>query len=233
MTNQLVTSRFAFPWAAVLCALLVGGVAIDRNFVKGHERNADGYHAAIFSAGQDIPRRVGMWYAAAPDPPITQAAVALLRPNLIVSRAYRNLQSGDHVTFLLVQCKDARDILGHYPPVCYVNQGWQLRQRTATEWTADGRILHGTEYRFVSSRMDRLGSIIVCNFMLLPNGNTCPDMDGVDLVARDRLRRFFGAAQIQLVFDSNTTPQQREEILKMLVHSYKPVIDRILGGVQS
>src|ERR1700691_3902298 len=50
-------------------------------------------------------------------------AIQLLRPNAILSREYRNDRRKQVVEFLIVDCSDARDLQGHYPPNCYPAQG--------------------------------------------------------------------------------------------------------------
>ena len=50
-------------------------------------------------------------------------AQELLRPNAIFSRRFqRPGEIGVHV--LVVHCSDARDMIGHYPPICYPSSGW-------------------------------------------------------------------------------------------------------------
>jgi len=59
------------------------------------------------------------WTAKVPDNELPPGAVALLKPNLDICRTYLN----PRFEFLLVQCLDARDMGGHFPPNCYPASG--------------------------------------------------------------------------------------------------------------
>ena len=54
-----------------------------------------------------------------------------------------------NVSLLLVQVRDARDILGHYPPVCYPAQGWRVRERGEIALGSEG--IEAVLYTFVRS----------------------------------------------------------------------------------
>jgi hypothetical protein len=149
-----------------------------------------------------------------------------------VSKKYTNLQTGQQGTFLLVQCADARDLLGHYPPVCYVSHGFRLVDRSRRDWSVEGLAIQGMAYTFSSTRPDELSSMIIYNFMILPNGHTCRDMDGVYATARDPRKRQFGAAQLQILVDPSMPEDQRDALLLTLVQANRGTIDAILAGDQ-
>src|SRR6185437_11848693 len=103
--------RFGAVGAAALLLCLAAAY-------RGHYQVAPAgmaeYHQRIRAAAEALPMNIGSWRGQ--DAPVTAGAVALLHPNVIVSRRYLDPASGRAVNFLLVQCTDARDILGHYPP---------------------------------------------------------------------------------------------------------------------
>ena len=80
------------------------------------------YHDSIRKVANNIPYVVGDYVGQ--DIPIPQGAIELLKPNVIISRRYSNLNNGATVDLLFVHCKDAQDMLGHHPPVCYPAHGW-------------------------------------------------------------------------------------------------------------
>src|ERR1044071_5301891 len=180
--------------ALMLSSALLLGMTLEAMSLRRPE-DAEPYHAKVRQAAENLPSRIGDWIVQQTDKAdIPKEAVTLLRPNVIFYRKYRNVASGREVTFLLVQCGDARDLVGHYPPVCYVNQGWTLRQKVTQDWTLDdGMKLYGMEYEF--DRMafkpaEGLGAypttIRVANFMILPDGNQIVrDMDAVRQAASD------------------------------------------------
>jgi hypothetical protein len=161
---------------------------------------------------------------------VPAAAFSLLQPNLVLARRYRDINTGHSVTLLLVQCMDARDIIGHYPPVCYPGQGWSELESIPRNWAVEDLSITGTQYRFSTSRPGRAATIVVDNFMVLPGGGFCRDMEGVHLAARDRRKRQWGVAQVQLVSDGGMSTAQRQEAFARLVGAARPLIDQIRGA---
>jgi hypothetical protein len=181
------------------------------------------------AAAVTVPVHIANWVSA--DTPIPQGAAALLRPNYTLSRRYTNLTTGLTGNLLIVQCRDARDLIGHYPPVCYPAHGWTMVNRSPLDWHLDGLTLHGTIYLFSSSHLGAKSSMRVFDVMVLPDGQTAPDMDGVYKIARDRRQRFFGAAQIQVTTDSEMPDDSRTAVTDLIFEASKPVIDAIRAGV--
>ena len=175
-----------------------------------------------------LPNRVGVWTGT--DVPIPPAAVALLRPNVLFSRDYVDLQSGARATFLLVQCGDARDLIGHYPPICYVSSGWTLQGSTPRSWQAGSWLIDGMEYVFANQPVMGRGEMVVMNTMLLPLDGFKPDMSSVRSAAANLQGRAWGAAQIQVLLRESVPPERREAIFESLVEAHEPLIQTILDA---
>ncbi len=172
-----------------------------------------------------VPYSVGEWVGT--DAPASPAAVALLRPDVLVQRRYRNLRSGETAEVLFVRCGDARDLLGHYPPVCYPAHGLELLSSAPTEFHAGATTIPGTRYRFAASAGPSRREVVVDDFMVLPGGRFGRDMDDVDLVARDPRRRRLGAGQIQVATDGSMSDRRRDETFAALVLPLVPLfVDR-------
>ena len=212
---------------AISCVLL-GGVATDRALLHAASKNADDYHAQVRKLADAIPTHVGDWVSE--EAPVPQAAVALLRPNVVMSRQYQNVRTGEQASFLLVQCRDARDLVGHYPPNCYVAHGCTLVMAQPCEWKLGDLNIHGTMYKFNEPPSAGMTSMNIFDFMILPDGRTAPDMAGVYAVARRRNERSFGAAQIQILTNSNMSNEDRTKVINTILASAKPVIDEIRTG---
>jgi hypothetical protein len=75
------------------------------------------------------------------------------------------------------------------------------------------------------------GSMKVFDLMILPNGQTAPDMNGVYTIARDRRQRYFGAAQIQILTNVAMSEEDRTQVIQTLLGSAQPVIEAIRAGV--
>jgi hypothetical protein len=213
--------------AIILSAMLLGGAAVDRLSMLP-PGDARPYHQAVRKAVATVPARIGDWVGE--ELAISSEAVDLLRPNVIISRRYTHLVSGRSIHFLLVQCTDVRDLIPHYPPICYSQRGLYQASAERRTWTIGAHEIQATEYAFESGNFSRPGAVLVENFMLLPNGNTSPDMEGVK--ARLSLRsRYYGAGQIQVVFDDSIPAPMRDAAFVELLAGYQAVIDAILANV--
>lgn len=219
-------------WSLVPVAslLVLAGLTVDRLSLEPPE-DAAPYHERVRVAVEAIPPRLGDWRAE--EVPVPPAATQLLRPNVLLSRRYRNVVSGVRADFLLVQCGDARDMQAHYPPICYHNQGWRMQVSRPRDWTVDGRVFQGIEYEFTINSFDRPGTIIINNFFVMPDGQIMRDMRAVDHAAKDLKRRFYGSSQIQVVFDVSVPQHQRDLVTEELLRMYMPVLETIRTGVQS
>jgi hypothetical protein len=201
----------------------------DRAFLRMSPAQTDSYHANVRAAVEKLPLAFGSWLGTGS--PVPEAAVRMLHPNVIIARRFRNITTNEAVTLLIVHVRDARDILGHYPPVCYPGQGWKLETKTAEDWGGVLQTVHGTEYVFTRDRQETTAGLTVDNFLAMRGGETCRNMDAVELAAQDRQRKFYGAGQIQIVQDDPAvTPQRRAEIVSEFVAFVDPVLRAISGS---
>lgn len=215
----------------VLSCALLGCLAAYRVRFQAPPQEADAYQRRVRDTAAQMPLQIGSWVGR--DVPVTQGAVALLHPNVIISRQYTDMVSGRSVGFLLVQCSDARDILGHYPPICYVMHGWTGLDTRKHEWDVAGMRIWGMEYEYSKMSEEQSSHISVCDFMLLPDGRTCGDMDTVDNAAKSYRTRFFGAAQVQLECDVSIPASERDGIFEMVLQAAKPILNSIGTGVST
>jgi hypothetical protein len=218
----------AAPVAVTVCLLV--GVLVDRFLFHTAPADAAIYHDRVAAAGGVLPYNVGAWIGV--DLPPSEGAVSLLQPNLLLTRRFEHIGSSESATFVLVHCRDARDLIGHYPPICYGNQGWVSASVTPLEFEVQGLKVPVTRYQFKSSRLGKATDICVDNFMVLPDGEICPDMDGITRTAQNTRSKFFGAAQVQLVSDASLRESEREALFRELIAASRPLIATIGSGVQ-
>lgn len=198
-------------YASIFATLLVfAGLLVDKTFLQQSEVVADEYHAEMKAVADGLPRYFGDWLG--DDIPVPPGAIKILKPNVIISRRFQNIRTGETVNYLFVQTKDARDILGHYPPVCYPAQGWTLDEVAPGDWAAEEGVATGTSYVFSREELEGSNGLKVDNLLLLPDGSFCRNMDAVENNAQDRLRKAFGAAQIQLVYSDSVSGERQKEI---------------------
>ncbi len=208
---------------------LLAGAAVDMQSLAA-PNDAGPYHERIRESRKQIPERVGDWIGE--DAPLPPAAAKMLRPNVHFCKNFKNVVTGRRATILLVQCGDARDLLSHYPPICYVAQGYRKMSGKPKDWQVGDLTIKGMEYEFEFRTFQKSESMHVANFMIMPDGRTQRDMDSVEAQASDLQKRFYGAAQVQVITDVNYPPQERDEIFKELVSGYRTIIDTIRLGVK-
>ncbi len=214
-------------FAPAVTAVLLAGITVDQFMFHLPSSSAAPYHERVRVVAQTMPYKIGNWIGT--DIEVPRAAVALLRPNVLLNRHFRNRRTGQQVSLLLVQCGDARDLLGHYPPVCYVTNGWTQDSVVPRDWKVGDLAIRGVEYRFSRSTFSQSTTIVIDNFMILPDGRTARDMEAISFAAEDPRKKVFGAAQVQMVFDAGTSPDERDEI----IHTFLEANMSILGTIQS
>jgi hypothetical protein len=183
------------------------------------------YRERVARAEAAVPMNFGDWIGT--DEPVEQSAVKLLRPYFIISRRLDNEHAGMSVELLFVDCQDARDTVGHYPPICYPAQGWSLQGRDATDWQLPHMTIHGMEYTFVRGVLDASGTEFVDDFFVLPGLSTQYDRTAVMSAAGDLQRRFYGVAQVQLVFSGEYTKEQRRQAFTDLIGPLENLIQTV------
>lgn len=214
--------------APILTLLLLAGVASGKVWVRAPVAEAQAYHADVARAAAAIPYSVEDWVGTDSDVPL--AARALLKPNAMVSRRYTRIGAGESASLLFVQCRDAGDLLGHFPPICYPAHGFVLVSTEDRDWLVGDLAIHGKRYRLQRKDRDGQDGIVVDNFMILPDGSVARDMDRVNESAQDVRQRYFGAAQIQVLTDEGMAPERRDAVFRTLVEGCLPAIRRMKAG---
>ncbi len=192
--------------APLLSVLMLLGMLLEAS-THLQPRDAEAYHARVRDAVgevRDDARIIGTWFGR--DEEIPQVAVQLLRPNIMLSRTYTDSlnrdmsKQGRTAYVLIVACKDSRDMLGHYPPICYPGQGMPLVKEEPRDWKVDGMTIKGMEYHFERKLLDVVQRQVVYNFMIVGGNANVRDMEGIQVASKNFERRYFGAAQFQVVF---------------------------------
>jgi len=221
---QQSTHRLKLWAAPILSVLLLGGLLLERQSWPDTQ-DVGGYHAAVRGAVESVPLDIGPWRGS--DVPLPEGAIDLLKPNVILSRRYEHEGSGRAFQFLIVHCRDARDMLGHYPPRCYPSQGWEMNGVERTQWQQPGGTTVGKRYHFEKALRGRVWRQSVINLIVLPNGTYGMDMNDVHNVAADRKFRVYGAAQVQLVFSDEFSPDEQHQITKRFIDASTRAIDAV------
>jgi hypothetical protein len=238
----------ALPPILSVCILAAALAETRRRVQPG---DAEPFHKLYKAAIEQIPRVItnesSTWYGK--DEAIPVSAAALLKPNEIINRVYQESRPGAvigrGVDLLIVQCKDARDMEGHYPPRCYPAEGdtlvrseprdWVIPDRISAQGRAPGMTISGMEYEFSQVTGVENTRRVVYNFFLIPGfHNTLRDIEAVYKAGEDYQRRYYGAAQVQLVMPAELSREERDDVLQQLIGPYVDVL-RVLqsGGIGS
>lgn len=159
---------------------------------------------------EQVPFRIagGRWNGI--DEPIPPDAQRLLRFNGALSRRYRG-EDGLSATVLLVHCSDSRDMLGHYPPICYPANGWietalgvnesaEITLQTASAqipvltYQYRRRLEDGTEHR-----------VRIFDTFILPNGGVTPHINEINTSSGRYALAVQGVAQLQILTPAETS----------------------------
>lgn len=186
------------------------------------------YMAQAASAIDDLPYQIGGWIGS--DIPITPAAVEMLRPNRLVHRRFREFSDSAWFDLLIVHSADVRDMIGHYPPVCYPAHGWDQEERRVVERPLAASWWSTADYSF--SREVDLGreSIHIVSFFAVPSDDGLQfdyTMEIVERAARFRGNARRGAAQFQIVTPGDMPAADRSEIVDHALTLVAPVLEAL------
>ena len=217
--------RFIIPIACLL--LLAAMTTLDQ--VSINWSVADAFLARCATAANQIPRDIGDWRTKQ-DTPLRDDEQAILHANAYLNRCYKQSSTGHEVSFMLVQCKDPRDMVGHFPPICYKGQGWILERSSTRYWDVEGLgRIHGAEYLFSRESPVSEGSLqkkrVIRDFFIHPDGRIDADMAGVGASVKDYRTLPYGVAQIQLLFDDpDLSAREQDDAFAALIRASVPLI---------
>lgn len=212
-------------------SLLIARAAVDQPGLFGTTAEIEAYFGEVKERIEAIPFQTGAWLGS--DIPATPAAVAMLKPNKLMQRRYTNIQTGESFELLIVHCGDVRDMIGHFPPVCYPAQGWKASGRGAVSVRLGEGGAPATRYAFHRQGDVTVSSIEIVNLFALPGPEgerLGPDLAIIERAGRFRERARLGAAQIQVITDPAYDPERRREIVDIAFSLTHEVLDQIGRG---
>ncbi len=204
---------------------LLAGVAWETG-ARPRPEDAAPFHRRVREFFDSLPYRVGPWVGTDHAP--TPAAQQLLRPNVLVSRSYRNAETGKTASLLFVHCRDSRDMSGHYPPVCYPAHGWRGEHEVSEQVVRVGSMdIPIARYVFERSGFNRHQKIVIAQAFVLPRRGFATTMDAVRTAASDYPTRAFGAAQVQVVMSAGLREEEERATVRELLAPLAPVFAAI------
>lgn len=218
------------PVALLLAALALALGAAHRLRLAPPPDN-DPYFARVRTAAfADPPTVDGLRPVEAPVP---EAAINMLRPNVLLSRAWRppeGTEDLDAFATLFVHCGDMRDLFGHYPPNCYPGVGWTLvGARPVTIEVPGLPALTGVEYRFDMPGRDDARPMRVANVFLAPGVAPLPDFRALQSTLDFASGGNWGAAQLQVLVPESLTDDERAAAYGRAARLHEPAIRAVLA----
>jgi hypothetical protein len=212
---------------SLIAALGVLAMAVSQKLSARPTVDPSPYHARIQLAASHPLSNSSAWQMEEiPDEGLKDA----FRANVLLKRSFQHRVTGESVSFSLIQCPDVRDLVRHYPSICYPARAMVETMRRPLEWTIDGLPMHATEYLFESNDFRQANTTNVYHFILLPNGSITGD-PGVMKKQVPLQNRFYGAAQVQIVFTGTAIEESRRmEIVNEIIRMHRPIFDSILAG---
>lgn len=215
--------------AAFLVAMLfLGGGAPFRTSPE-----IEAYFARVKATIEAVPHQSGPWLGI--DIPATPAAVEMLQPNKLIQRRYTHADTGEWFELLIVHCGDVRDMIGHYPPVCYPAHGWTLGPRRVVEIGEGRTATRATSYTLSRDRELTRESIVIIGLFALPapEGETLGhDLAHIERAGRFRERARLGAAQVQVITPFQIDEGRREQIIGTAISLVGDVLHEIGKGLK-
>jgi hypothetical protein len=207
----------AAPWMTTAALVILSILLPNRASVgaRALERKAE-----IAKAIDDVPFIIGRWYGEVPEQGrIPREAQKLLKPNAMLNRVYST--SGATVHVVLVHCGDARDMIGHYPPICYPSAGWMPMPDEPNHdhvLNVSGVAFPVREYGFKGYlHGGREDTIRIFNAFILPDGVVTREIDDVNRQSERLSVAVEGVAQLQIITQARLPVEEAmsaaEEIL--------------------
>lgn len=242
---RMVRNNFARLLAPTLClGMLMGAMYAGREWPQ--RSDARPYHESCARAIAAIPIQMGPWVGKERAP--QSAAIEVLKPNAIRNIEFTDPRVGalrlpeNRISLSIVQVRRIGDMLGHFPPNCYPAFGDTMNSQVARDWTIEvpgstPMTLRGMEYVFERAMNGKTYKRIVYNFMVAPQRGILRDMKDLEKAAEDYLRRYYGAAQVQVVFDSlagqEMSADGRDAVFSTLMRYCAPAIEVLKSGQAS
>ena len=217
-------------WAPVLSGLVLVSLLPFLGRLAPASVETDAYFAEIKHRVEALPMLLGPW--AGTDKAIAPQATELLKPNVILQREYRSLTSNDWFNVLIVHCGEVGDMVGHYPPRCYPNQGWMIDETLQEPLELGGEQIRSTRYTLSWQNDRSRPPLRISNFFVVPSSDEsfAPDMEALRAATRTRLSASLGAAQVQIITPGDMPDERVRGILELVLPAMEDSVLMIARG---
>jgi exosortase len=219
--------------APLLAAVLLGAILALGGFQAKRTPGMLAYHASIREAVDAIPYRIGA--AVGTDQQVSPGVLRLLKPNAFLQRSYRNPATGHGFGLVVIHCSDARDLVDHYPPVCYPSAGWTACGMNARQYQIESLTVPARIYDFTRSSPQGAINTRVVSFFVVPthSSGVVDTMEAVAAASRSTRGTALGAAHIMVSFGSGASDNLIEDTIRSVLEQLEPTIRTTAGGPSS
>lgn len=222
----------SLPPVVTAALLLVATLGQARSSGEAGGAEAEAHLARVASVIDAVPYRIDRWIGRDVQP--TQAATDLLRPNRILQRTFTDPDDGSWFSVLIVHCRDARDMLGHYPPNCYPANGWASAGQRDERWGQGERGVPARVYHFSQRRGTEREGLVILGLFATPSGaaRVGPDLRLVDEASRSRTDTAWGVGQVQVIMPEATPEDVRARMWEAARAALDPVLTAMTRGTR-
>src|SRR5258708_8991897 len=116
----------------ILAAVILLAIGIQRAVAMHRPPSMLRYHEKIRVVAGLVPSNIAG--GVGEDVAVPVQATTVLRPNVMISRRYLNIENGTSAGVLLVHSSDAHAMAGHFPLRCYPARGWDVLEARPRDW---------------------------------------------------------------------------------------------------
>lgn len=191
-------------------------------------------NASIAAAMAEVPWQIGRWRG--DTVPVPAAAQDVLRPNALLSRRYQEIGGNLEAILVVVHCSDTRDMLGHFPPMCYPANGWQAVKDSGGIESVPAdigihRAVDCMRYDFyINTDFGSKRGIKIYNFFVLPGGSIAHELSELRGQAGRTRTSAMGVAQVQIAFSDQVSDEESRRAVAELLEGIQPLFV-VLGSI--
>lgn len=217
-------------WAApVAAAGVLGAMVALGGFDVRVSADVAAYHAKVREQVDALPYRIQG--ALGIDQPVSPGVERILSPNAMLQRRFTDPYTGKGYGLMVIHCRDVRDLVDHYPPVCYPANGWLPQGMTGQSFHLGDIVIPARLYEFARLTGEAQVRTRVLSFFVLPGKRGAVDnMDDVESASRSTAAAALGAAHVMVSFSGDESEEEIATTVRRVLEPLEDMIRTTLGG---
>jgi exosortase/archaeosortase family protein len=217
-------------WASPAAAAgMIVAVVVLGGFKARGSPGVTAYHVNIRKAVSAMPYRIQGSLGI--DQAVSPGVERILSPNAMLQRRFTDPASGRGFGLMVIHCGDVRDLVDHYPPVCYPANGWIAQGASHHTFKIGEIAVPARLYEFSRQTQEAVIRTRVLSFFVLPGkAGVVDSMDAVEVASRSTVAAALGAAHIMVSFSGNETEAEIVSTVQGVLEPLEATIRTTLGG---